>query len=65
MGDSDKKQKAGFFKGVKQEFGKISWLDKASLMKQSVAVVGISVVMGLVITLLDTAIQWGINLIVK
>ena len=60
MGDSDKKQKAGFFKGVKQEFGKISWLDKASLMKQSVAVVGISVVMGLIITLLDTAIVRGL-----
>ena len=65
MGDSDKTQKVGFFKGVKQEFNKVSWLDKTSLMKQSAAVVGISVVLGLVITLLDTAIQWGINLIVK
>ena len=44
--ENAKKQKAAkpdFFKGVKAEFKKISWPDKDSLIKQSVAVVCISV----------------------
>lgn len=61
MGDTEKTQKVGFFKGVSIEFKKIAWLDKVSLMKQSVAVVGISVVVGVIITLLDTVIQFGLK----
>jgi preprotein translocase subunit SecE len=64
MGDSaktDKVLKGSFFKNVKIEFKKISWPDKESLLKQSVAVVGISLVAGAVIALLDTVIQFGIN----
>ena len=71
MGDSvktekapKKEQKAGlsvFFKGVKAEFKKISWPDKNKLFKQSVAVVCISVVLGMIITLLDTILQYCIN----
>ena len=61
---SKKEQKAGlslFFKGVKAEFKKISWPDKNKLFKQSVAVVCISVVLGMIITLLDTILQFCIN----
>ena len=71
MGDSVKTEKtpktekkaglAGFFKGVKAEFKKISWPDKTKLFKQSVAVVCISVVLGLLISVLDTIIQYGVN----
>jgi len=71
MGDSvktekapKKEQKAGlsvFFKGVKAEFKKISWPDKNKLFKQSVAVVCISVVLGMIITLIDTILQFCIN----
>lgn len=64
MGDStktEKAQKISFFKSVKIEFNKISWPDKESLVKQSIAVVCISVVVGVVITLIDTVIQFGIN----
>ena len=50
-----------FFKGVKAEFKKISWPDKTKLFKQSVAVVSISVVLGLLISVLDTIIQYGVN----
>ena len=52
---------AHFFKGVKAEFKKISWPDKNKLFKQSVAVVCISVVLGLIISVLDTIIQYGVN----
>ena len=68
MGDSaktvnapKKENKASFFKGVKAEFKKISWPDKTKLFKQSVAVVCISVVLGLLISVLDTIIQYGVN----
>ena len=69
MGDSVKTEKApkkvqkknSFFKGVKAEFKKISWPDKTKLLKQSVAVVSISVVLGLLISVLDTIIQYGVN----
>ena len=68
MGDSAKTAKApkkenktSFFKGVKAEFKKISWPDKTKLFKQSVAVVCISVVLGLLISVLDTIIQYGVN----
>lgn len=62
MGDSTKKEKKpSFFKGLKAEFAKISWPDKDSLIKQSAAVIGISVVVGLIISLLDTLIQFGVN----
>ncbi|MBQ8326659.1 MAG: preprotein translocase subunit SecE [Lachnospiraceae bacterium] len=61
MGDTEKTQKVGFFKGIKQEFKKITWLDKTAMLKQSVAVVGISVVVGAIIVLLDTVIQFGLK----
>lgn len=65
MGDSKKERekKPSFFKGVKSEFAKVSWPDKSSVVKQSVAVIGVSVVVGAMITLLDTIIQFGIKLL--
>lgn len=64
MGDSaktDKTPKPSFFKGVKTEFKKIAWPDKNSLVKQSIAVVCISVVVGAIIAMLDFVIQYGID----
>ena len=64
MGETTKTEKApkkSFFKGVKTEFKKISWPDKQTLTKQTVAVVCISVVVGLIITFIDTIIQFGIK----
>lgn len=67
MADSAKKEKTAkpakpsFFKGVKVEFKKISWPDRESIFKQSVAVVGISVVLGAVIAVLDFVMQYGVN----
>lgn len=64
MGDSAKEtSKVKFFDGVKAEFNKISWPDKQSLLKQSIAVVSISIVLGLIITLFDTIIKYGINIL--
>ena len=50
-----------FFDGVKAEFKKIIWPDKNTLLKQSVAVVIVSVVVGVIIAILDMIMQYGIN----
>lgn len=64
MGENAKnesKPKVSFFKGVESEFKKISWPDKNTLLKQSVAVTAVSIVLGCIIALLDMAIQYGVN----
>ncbi len=64
MGDSantQKTKKPGFFKGVKSEFKKITWPDKKSLLKQTVAVVLTTIVLGVLIAVFDSAIQYGVD----
>lgn len=62
MGDSaEKTAKPGFFKGVKAEFKKISWPDRQSTFKQSVAVVVISIVVGVIIAILDLIVKYGVD----
>ncbi len=62
MGDSAEKQKSpGFFSGVKSEFKKIAWPDRQETLKQSVAVVAISVVLGVIIAIIDYVVKFGVN----
>lgn len=62
MGDSAEKQaKPGFYKGLKSEFKKISWPDKRSALKQSSAVVVVTIVLGLIISVLDYVIKYGVK----
>ena len=68
MGESAKSTKADktsktvkFWNGVKAEFKKITWPDKDSLLKQSIAGVAVSVVIGIIITVLDFALQYGVD----
>lgn len=61
-------QKAGskitrFFKGVKSEFKKIIWPDRDTLLKQLVAVLVVTVILGLIIALLDYGFQNLIDVI--
>lgn len=68
MGDvanqaAEKAPKKSFFKSIKAEFKKIIWPNKESLLKQSAAVIVISVVLGGVIALLDLGIQYVMDLI--
>ena len=68
MADNAKLEKApktSWFEGLKAEFGKIVWPAKESLAKQTVAVVAVSVVVGLLTAVLDTFIQYGIDVLVK
>lgn len=67
MGESskDKTQKVSFFKGLKQEFQKIIWPDKTTLAKQTTAVVVVSVILGVIITVVDIIVKYGIDLLVR
>lgn len=66
MADSNNKEnKPGFFKTVKIEFKKIIWPSKESVFRQSVAVTAIAIVVGILITVFDFLIQYGVNFITK
>lgn len=55
--------KRSWFQELKGEFRKITWLDRKSLAKQSVAVVVSSIVLGCIIVVVDYLIQIGLNFI--
>ena len=66
MGETDSKEKApkkSWFKGLKSEFKKIIWPDKASVARQTTAVVVITVVLGILIVVIDNLVRLGLNLI--
>ncbi len=49
-----KTKKPGFFKGVRQEWNKIIWTPGRDLAKQTTLVVVISVMMGIIISVVDS-----------
>ena len=59
----EKAPKKSWFKGLKSEFKKISWPDKETLVKESAAVIVVTVILGFVIALVDMAIEYGVDLI--
>ena len=65
MAESGKTTQKSWFKGLKSEFNKIIWTDKVTLGKQTVAVVSITVVLGVIITVLDSIMLQFINLIIR
>ena len=68
MGNSSSEEKTSkpkFFDGVKAEFKKITWPDRDLLLRQSVAVVGVSIVLGGVIAILDMILQYAVDFLVK
>lgn len=54
-----------WFDGLSTEFKKIIWPDRKTLVKQTVAVVVVTAVLGVLISVFDAAILEGINLLVK
>ena len=51
--------------GLKAEFNKIIWPNKDDLVKQTVAVTVVSVILGALITVIDSVVQYGINFFIK
>ena len=67
MGQTEKVEKApkkSWFKGLASEFKKIQWENRKSVVKQTIAVISVSVVVGLIIALIDWLIQNGVDFIV-
>ncbi len=62
---AEKKQKKSWFKGLKAEYKKVTWPDKKTLAKQTVAVTVFSIVLGLIIAVVDALLQYGIDFIVR
>ena len=58
---NEKAPKKSWFKGLKAEFKKIIWPDKASVARQTTAVVLITVVLGIIIVVIDYLLQIGFN----
>ena len=68
MGETENTSKApkeNWFASLKAEFKKIIWPTKESLAKQTTAVVIVSVVVGLIITVMDFFIQHGVDILVN
>lgn len=66
MGDTENTKKApkkSFWKGLKAEYNKIIWPDKDTVIKQTGAVVAVSVALGLLIAALDTLIVTGLHFV--
>ena len=56
--------KKSFFKNVKSEFKKASWPKKEELAKQTGLVIVVAVVLGAIISVIDLAIQFGVDKII-
>ncbi len=66
MGEnSNSEEKVRFFDGVKAEFKKITWPDRQSLTRQTVAVALITAITGAIIALIDYFVQYGVNFLTK
>jgi len=64
MGEDAKSEKApkkNWFNGLKAEFKKVVWPSKESVAKQTLAVVGVSIVLCVIIAILDTVISLGLG----
>ena len=60
----EKTPKKSWFTGLKAEFNKIIWPEQKSVVRQTIAVVAVSVVTGLLIALIDWVIQYGGNFLI-
>ena len=68
MGDNSKNDKVpaqSWSDGLKAEFNNIIWPNKDDLVKQTVAVTVVSVILGTLITVIDSVVQYGINFFIK
>ena len=65
MREKAKTQKTSWFKGLQAEFKKVIWPDRKTLIRQTTAVVSVSVVLGAVIAVIDAILRYGIDFLVK
>ena len=63
--DKSAKKKSGFFRSLKAEFKKIIWPDKKTTVKETTAVVVVTVILGAIIALLDFVIKTGLDKLIQ
>ena len=61
---NEKAPKKDFIKGLKSESRKIIWPNKEDLTKNTIAVVSVTVALGVLIAVLDLIIKFGLNLLI-
>lgn len=59
-----KAPRKSWWAGLKSEYRKIIWPDKTDLTKQTAAVVVVSAVLGVLITIIDYIVQNGIDILI-
>ena len=57
------KSRGSFFRNLKIEFKKIIWPDKKSVVRQTVLILIVTIILGVIIKLLDTGVQALLSLI--
>ena len=57
------KEKGNFFRNLKTEFKKIIWPEKQSDVRQTILIIVVTIILGVIIKLLDTGVQAILNLI--
>lgn len=63
--NTTKIKKVSFFKRVKTEFKKIVWPSREDVTKQTVVVVIATIAVGLIISIVDLFINYGIDFLVN
>lgn len=58
-------KKVGFFKRAKAEFKKIVWPSRESVAKETIVVVLATIAIGLIISVVDLFINYGIDFLVN
>lgn len=59
------KKKGSFFRSLKAEFKRVIWPDKDTIIKETTAVVIVTVILGAIIALLDFVIKAGLDKIIQ
>ena len=54
-----------FLNGIKAEFKKIVWPTKDDIVKQTIAVISSSIVLGIIISILDFIFKFLLNFVLK
>ena len=63
MQGENKSGLGSFVSGLEAEFKKIVFPTRPTVIKQSIATIDISVLIGMLITGLDIAMKWGLGLV--
>lgn len=65
QGNKAKAPKKSWFTGLRAEFQRVTWADRRSVGRQTAAVAAVSLVLGLIISVCDVIIKYGVDILVN